>query len=183
MSATDVQSIPIIDLASFGPGGSHDERAKASQALYNACHTLGFANIIGHGVSDALLQEAFHWSKKLFDLPRDAKMKAPHPASAMPHRGYSAPGIEKVYSKDDLEKEEASDGQGTSLRRIQDFKVRKTLHRHGRMIWHSGSGVLTDIFRKAMKLGASIIMLNLTFGFLKRLFPGTGHSLRSCTGS
>lgn len=124
MSATDIQSIPIVDLSSFAPGGSKGERAQASQTLYNACHNLGFANIIGHGVSDALLQEAFSWSKKLFDLPYQEKMKAPHPASAIPHRGYSAPGIEKVYSKGDLEKDEASDGQGASLRNIQDFKVR-----------------------------------------------------------
>lgn len=126
MSAGDVHSIPTIDLSSFKPDGSKDERAKASQSLYDALHTLGFANLIGHGVSDSLLQDAFSWSKKLFDLPHDEKMKAPHPASSIPHRGYSAPGIEKVYSKDDLEKDEATEDKGASLRKIQDFKVRQS---------------------------------------------------------
>jgi isopenicillin N synthase-like dioxygenase len=123
MSATNVQSIPTVDLSSFAPGGETEERAKASQNLYNACHTLGFAYITGHGISPALLQDAFRWSKKLFDLPHDEKMKAPHPEGAIPHRGYSAPGIEKVYSKDDLERDEASAGQGASLRKIEDLKV------------------------------------------------------------
>lgn len=123
MSATNVQSIPTVDLSSFAPGGEAEERANASQNLYNACHTLGFAYITGHGISPALLQDAFRWSKKLFDLPHDEKMKAPHPESAIPHRGYSAPGIEKVYSKDDLERDEASAGQGASLRKIEDLKV------------------------------------------------------------
>lgn len=123
MSTDDLQSIPTVDLSSFEPGGKEEERAKASQSLYNALHTLGFASIIGHGVSDGLLQDAFSWSKKLFDLSHDEKMKAPHPASSIPHRGYSAPGIEKVYSKNDLEKDEASEGNGASLRKIQDFKV------------------------------------------------------------
>ena len=49
-------------------------------------------------------------------------MKAPHPASSIPHRGYSAPGIEKVYSKDDLEENIANEDTGASLRKIQDFK-------------------------------------------------------------
>ena len=120
MSSTNAQSIPIVDLSSFVPGGSDEERVKASRELYDACHTLGFANLVGHGISDALLQEVFGWSKKLFGLPHEDKMKAPHPPSSVPHRGYSAPGIEKVYSKDDLEKEDASEA---SLREMKDFKV------------------------------------------------------------
>ncbi|PPQ71936.1 hypothetical protein CVT24_007910 [Panaeolus cyanescens] len=35
-------------------------------------------------------------SKKLFDLPPEVKQLAPHPPSGAHHRGYSAPGREKV---------------------------------------------------------------------------------------
>ena len=38
--------IPTVDLSSFAPAGNEEARWKASQDLYDACHTLGFANII-----------------------------------------------------------------------------------------------------------------------------------------
>ena len=116
-------TIPIVDLSSFASGGSSEQRIKASRQLCDACTILGFANIVGHGISDGLIDETFAWSKKLFDLPHEEKMKAPHPAAAIPHRGYSAPGVEKVYSKKDLDSSEAKGENGTSLRKIQDFKV------------------------------------------------------------
>lgn len=126
MSTSNKQAIPVVDLSPFTLGGDQEERRKAGQALRATFHNVGFANIIGHSVSDALLQEAFGWVKKLFDLPQEEKMKAPHPASSIPHRGYSPMGLEKVYSRDDLEKDNAEGGEGSSLREIQDFKVRGT---------------------------------------------------------
>lgn len=50
-------------------------------------------------------------------------MKAPHPPTANPHRGYSAPGVEKVYSADDRRNAEKEGRDGESLRKIDDFKV------------------------------------------------------------
>jgi len=38
----------------------------------------------------------FDWSKKLFALPLETKMKAKHPPEGWKHRGYSAVGMEKV---------------------------------------------------------------------------------------
>lgn len=57
-------------------------------------------------------------------------MKAPHPPAPTPHRGYSAPGAEKVYSADDLRtQEQERGGAGAAerevseqLRRIRDCK-------------------------------------------------------------
>ena len=120
----DTPSIPIIDLSLFSTG-SLSRRQNAAKSLTDACQNLGFTYISGHGISPSLLQEAFAWSKKLYDLPQDDKMKAPHPAAPMPHRGYSAAGLEKVYSKkvqEAAEVEEGSNG-GASLREIRDHKV------------------------------------------------------------
>ena len=50
------------------------------------------------------VKEAFAMSKKLFALPDEDKMKAPHPKSMFPHRGYSRPGREKAYSIAALDK-------------------------------------------------------------------------------
>lgn len=47
-------------------------------------------------------------SKKFFDLPIETKMLAPHPPGGSHHRGYSAPGVEKVsqhaYGADEIAK-------------------------------------------------------------------------------
>jgi isopenicillin N synthase-like dioxygenase len=55
-------------------------------------------------------------SKKFFDLPMKTKMLAPHPPGGSHHRGYSAPGVEKVsqheYDANELNK----------LRDVPDFK-------------------------------------------------------------
>ena len=118
MSASNKHAIFIVDLSLFTVGGDKEEPRKAGQALRAAFHRFGFVNIIGLGVSDALLQEAFGWVKKLFDLPHDEKMKVLHPASSIPHRGYSPTGLEKVYLRDGIEKGSANGGKGSSLTKI-----------------------------------------------------------------
>lgn len=82
-------SIPIVDLSAFGTEGNTGSRLESAQALYKTCHERGFVQISGHGVKPELLQEAFDWSKKLFSLSHDEKMKAPHPDGPVPHRGSS----------------------------------------------------------------------------------------------
>jgi isopenicillin N synthase-like dioxygenase len=51
--------------------------------------------IINHCVSQEPLEEAFGWSKQLFDLKAEEKMLAPHPGGPTVHRGYSWPGSGK----------------------------------------------------------------------------------------
>ena len=111
---------PIVDFSPFTAHGSAESCHKAAEELIKACSEHGFVAITGHGVSDELLEEAFAWSKKLFDLPHEEKMKAPHPAGSIPHRGYSHPGLEKVISKD--ENADAASTNGASVRKIMDFK-------------------------------------------------------------
>ena len=81
------ESIPIVDLSAFGTEGNNDARLESARALYKACHNLGFVQLIGHGIEPVLLQEAFDWSKRLYSLPHEEKMKAPHPDGPIPHRG------------------------------------------------------------------------------------------------
>ena len=82
------KSIPVVDLSAFGTEGNTEFRLESARALYKSCHDLGFVQILGHGVEPELLQEAFDWSKRMFDLSHDEKMKAPHPDGPMPHRGW-----------------------------------------------------------------------------------------------
>ncbi|KAL9118042.1 MAG: hypothetical protein Q9187_005415 [Circinaria calcarea] len=115
-------SIPIVDLSAF-LSNDDKQRQKIAQDLTEACHNLGFVYITGHGVSPELLDDAFQWSRKLFDLSHEDKMKAPHPPGPTPHRGYSHPGLEKVYSKQEASSDVVNKSQGSSLREVMDFKV------------------------------------------------------------
>ncbi|KAI1332766.1 hypothetical protein F5Y16DRAFT_418711 [Xylariaceae sp. FL0255] len=88
-------TIPIVDLAAW-PGGSPGDRDRIAAELTAACRRVGFVYVVNHGLSPDLLAAAFAWSRKLFDLPLEQKMLAPHPPGPNVHRGYSWPGLEKV---------------------------------------------------------------------------------------
>jgi isopenicillin N synthase-like dioxygenase len=73
-----MSSLPIIDFGKWSKGTA-EERQQVAEQLATACRQVGFVYIINHGVQDEILDEAFGWSKKLFDLPEEKKMLAPHP--------------------------------------------------------------------------------------------------------
>jgi isopenicillin N synthase-like dioxygenase len=114
----DTVSIPVIDFAKWNSGSTPEQRLAVAKDLSDACHNIGFVFIINHGVSPELLEQAFEWSKRLFDLKTEEKMLAPHPDGHAVHRGYSWPGLEKVSQviSSDL-------GVGEKLRAVTDFKV------------------------------------------------------------
>lgn len=126
-SQNGVRITETVDLSPFFTETSRtlpdSERLKAGRALVEALHSFGFVKVVGHGLSTQEIGEALGWTKKLFDLPYEDKMRAPHPPGPMPHRGYSGIGKEKVYSKDDLEANSAEGDVGKVLRKISDFKV------------------------------------------------------------
>jgi isopenicillin N synthase-like dioxygenase len=113
-------TIPIIDLSPWtSPSTSTPEaRLSVAKELVSACHNVGFVSLINHSVPLSLLDEAFTWSKKLFDLETEQKMLAPHPDGPTIHRGYSWPGLEKVSQviSEDVE-------VGEQLRAVTDCKV------------------------------------------------------------
>lgn len=117
-------NIPEIDLAPLS-SGAVDQSANdaASTALVDACRRWGFVRLRNHGVSSTLLDEAFTMQAKMFGLPPESKMKAPHPPGFMPHRGYTSPGVEQSYSWDELD-EARTRKHGDGLpRQVQDFRV------------------------------------------------------------
>lgn len=127
-SGNQPRGIATVDLSPFftsdkSATDTAQERLAAGRALVEACHDLGFAIVKGHGLSKQEISNAFAWTKKLFDLPVEDKMKAPHPPGNMPHRGYSGIGKEKVYSPDDLGRHAGDANVGQQLRKISDFKV------------------------------------------------------------
>ena len=117
--------IPIVDFAHWKPDSSPEQRLRVAQELVAACRSVGFVYIINHGVPKEDLERAFEIAKKLYDLPQEEKMKAPHPPGWAHHRGYSWPGLEKVSAalseKDDQKMIE-------QLREVRDCKVLATTH-------------------------------------------------------
>jgi isopenicillin N synthase-like dioxygenase len=111
-------SIPIIDFAKWNSGSTAEQRQEIAKELSDACHNVGFVFIINHSVKPELLEQAFGWSKRLFELNTEKKMLAPHPDGHAVHRGYSWPGLEKVSQviSSDIE-------VGERLRAVTDCKV------------------------------------------------------------
>ncbi|KAK4506267.1 hypothetical protein PRZ48_004232 [Zasmidium cellare] len=105
-------AVPIADISAFvGEKNNERERKEAAKQLADAVKVNGCAGITGHGLPEADLGEAFSTMRKLFGLPLDDKMKAPHPDGPRPHRGYLATAKEKsgklgaVWSTSKSEKE------------------------------------------------------------------------------
>lgn len=99
--------LPIVDFGAFLRGTEEDKR-KIAKEIDDAFCTMGFVYLKNHGVDRDTVEECFSWSKKFFDLPPKTKMLAPHPPGGSHHRGYSAPGVEKVsqgaYDANELNK-------------------------------------------------------------------------------
>jgi len=119
-NGTASPSIPLVDLSSFTPDSAPESRLRIAHELVTACRKVGFVYILGHGVPQDQVDRAFSISKKFYALPKEEKMKAPHPPGWAVHRGYSWPGLEKVSAaiseKDDKEMVD-------KLREVQDYKV------------------------------------------------------------
>jgi isopenicillin N synthase-like dioxygenase len=74
MGAGDFDSVPVIDFS----GMLSDDpaaRARVALALREACITVGFFYIQGHGVPQALIDGAFAQCPRFFGLPIDEKMR------------------------------------------------------------------------------------------------------------
>lgn len=113
-------NIPIVDFAEWRADNKPEARQKIAQEIASACKNVGFVYITNHGVTPDVLDEAFAWSKKFFNLSEEEKLKAPHPEGTSIIRGYSPPGYEKVsqviIDKHDPEVEK-------KLREVTDCKV------------------------------------------------------------
>lgn len=102
---SDEPVVPIVDITAWGDG-STDDRAEIAAAVDAAARTVGFMQIVGHGVDATAerLARAIDW---FFLLPSEAKGATVPPTPAI-NRGYSPPKSERlshslgVVSPDDL---------------------------------------------------------------------------------
>lgn len=120
VKAATTMEIPMVDFAPWKQAHDKQGRQKVAQEVVDACKRVGFVYITNHCVPESVLDEAFDWSRRFFELPMEEKSKAPHPEGWAVHRGYSCPGLEKVSQA-----ASGGDDEGVvkKLRQIPDFKV------------------------------------------------------------
>lgn len=112
--------IPIVDFSSWNKPQDESDRLRVAKELVKACQTVGFVYIVNHYLQESVIDGAFDWSRRFFQLPREVKMKAPHPEGWAVHRGYSWPGLEKVSQMmSTVDDEQAR----RKLREVPDVKV------------------------------------------------------------
>ena len=84
--------VPVVDLEPWRTGEAPDAVAAAFGA---AASTVGFAQVVGHGVSDAVVAAMVGATDRFFALPLAAKLGA-RPPDPEVNRGYAASGTEAL---------------------------------------------------------------------------------------
>lgn len=87
-------TVPTIDISAWVGPGSPDARAAVVAAVDHACRTVGFMQVVGHGIPDAVISELTEGLDEFFALPLPAKKAYVRPASE--NRGYSPPKSESL---------------------------------------------------------------------------------------
>jgi isopenicillin N synthase-like dioxygenase len=86
--------VPLIDLAPAREGGRAG-RAHVARAIDEACRTIGFFAITGHGVPKPVVDELRGAAHAFFALPLAEKLRARHPIAGT-NRGYHPVGGETL---------------------------------------------------------------------------------------
>lgn len=86
--------MPVVDLSSWWDGDA-EARAAVGTAFDDAARTVGFAQVVGHGIADDVIGAMVRESDAFFALPLERKL-AVVPPDASINRGYAAIGTEAL---------------------------------------------------------------------------------------
>lgn len=96
MSAATPFAVPVVDLTSWLEGsdgtGDAEARARVAREIDAACSSVGFVQVLGHGVPDSVVAGLASAMDDFFSLPLPDKLAYKVPAN----RGYSAPKSESL---------------------------------------------------------------------------------------
>lgn len=84
-------AIPVIDLSPYFEG-TDTGKAAVAKAVDDACRSIGFLVIDGHGVDPELIAQMRQVSRAYFELPLEQKMQLKMPVDK--YRGYTPMGTE-----------------------------------------------------------------------------------------
>lgn len=87
--------VPVVDISAYvDPDGSPDERAAAARAFDEAASTVGFIQVVGHGVPTSVTDAFAAALDSFFLLPLEAKKAYRTPPQI--NRGYAPPKTESL---------------------------------------------------------------------------------------
>lgn len=86
--------IPVVDIAAYVQAGSHDDRLRTARQLDRACRTVGFIQIVGHGIPRSVTEGLAAAMDGFFSQPLEHKKRWTRPASE--NRGYTPPKSESL---------------------------------------------------------------------------------------
>ncbi|MCS5734686.1 isopenicillin N synthase family dioxygenase [Herbiconiux daphne] len=86
--------VPVVDIAPYVQGGSPDEKAAVARAIDVACSTVGFIQILGHGIPLDTRAGLAAAMDEFFCLTLDEKKTYRTPSGI--NRGYSPPKSESL---------------------------------------------------------------------------------------
>mgnify|MGYP002138659302 CR=1 FL=1 len=86
--------VPTIDISAWVGRGPEAARAAVVAAVDHACRTVGFMQIVGHGVPDRVISDLEDALDGFFGLSLDAKKQYVRPAAE--NRGYTPPKSESL---------------------------------------------------------------------------------------
>ncbi|QNP75258.1 2-oxoglutarate and iron-dependent oxygenase domain-containing protein [Streptomyces roseirectus] len=86
-------AVPVVDISPYTHAGTPEEKAQVSRLMDAACSTVGFVQVLGHGIPDAVLEGLKEAVDGFFALPADVK-KSYRVEGA--NRGYSPPRSESL---------------------------------------------------------------------------------------
>src|SRR5271169_6497279 len=81
-------AVPVIDISGYATGAPSERRAIARR-IDEACRTVGFLTVAGHGVPEPLIERTARAARAFFDLPVDTKLRYKSRDPAV-YRGYFA---------------------------------------------------------------------------------------------
>jgi isopenicillin N synthase-like dioxygenase len=87
-------AVPVVDISPYVRAGSAEERAAVAAAMDAACRTVGFVQVVGHGVPEAAAAGLATAMDDFFEQPLEAKQAWRTPPEV--NRGYSAPRSESL---------------------------------------------------------------------------------------
>ena len=83
-----IDRIPLLDISPFVEG-SETGKQDVARRIAEACESIGFFAITGHGVAAETIEALRRVSHDFFSRPVEEKLRARHPVAGTP-RGYRA---------------------------------------------------------------------------------------------
>jgi isopenicillin N synthase-like dioxygenase len=87
-------TVPTVDITAYVRDGSDDAKREVARAVDAACRSIGFIQVVGHGVPDDVVAGLTEAIDAFFGQDLEAKKRSVGPRSA--NRGYTPPKTESL---------------------------------------------------------------------------------------